>query len=228
MDVAPTSSRCAVVLADGDALPNALDLDLAAALDRASLSVAADGGLTHAHRVDRDPHVLVGDLDSVSREGLARATATGTEVLHHPVDKDATDLELALDLVLERMPPSDGPVKVLVVGGHGGRTDHLFANLLLLSADRYAGLRLTAWWGTDVLHIVRDTVTLTGRIDATVSLLALHGPALGVTTSGLHFPLTDAVLDAGSSRGVSNRLVAPVATVSVTGGVLAVLQSAPD
>lgn len=224
-----------VLLVGGDSLPPAFDADIATAMDGAELTVAADGGIRHAHRVDRDPHVLVGDLDSITAVELERSSAAGTELKHHPVDKDATDLELALDLILERTgtdpssnsDPTPERIDVLVVGGHGGRTDHLLANILLLSAQRYAGLRFTAWWGTDVLHIVRDEATLHGRIGATVSLLATHGPARGVTTDGLHFALSDASLTPGSSLGISNRLTASPAQVRVTEGVLVVIHSPP-
>jgi len=220
-------ARRIVVLADGDDLPAALDTDVAGAIDRALLSIAADGGIRHAHRVGRDPDVLIGDLDSITPAELVRAEATGTDVRRHPVDKDATDLELALDLALERATTGAGPVEVLVVGGHGGRTDHLLANLLLLSANRYAPLRLRAWWGADVVHVVRDVATLHGRIGSTVSLLPVHGAARGVTTSGLHFALSDAALTSGSTLGVSNRLSASPATVHVRKGVLVVLHSPP-
>ena len=76
-----------------------------------------------------------------------------------------------------------------------------------------------------MLHIVRDSVRLTGAVGSNVSLLALHGAAEGVRTTGLRFPLDDAVLAAGSSLGMSNRMSAPDATVAVRSGVLAVLQS---
>jgi len=217
-----------VVLAGGDRLPPALDSDIADAIDRAAFSVAADGGIRHAHRAGRDVDVLVGDLDSISSDDLARAEAGAIELLRHPVDKDATDLELALDLVLDRTAAQLRPVEVLVVGGHGGRTDHLLANLLLLSAERYARLRLSAWWGADVVHVVRSTAVLAGRIGSTVSLSAMHGPARGVTTVGLHFALTDAELIPGSTLGVSNRLSSSPAVVSVREGVVVVLHGPPS
>jgi thiamine pyrophosphokinase len=229
----------AVVLAGGAPLPASLLHDVADAIDHAALTVAADAGLHHAHRADREVDVLIGDLDSVDAHSLARAREAGTDVRTHPVDKDATDLELALDVVLEhaarggrvdeggeRGERGERP-DVLVIGGHGGRTDHLIANLLLLAAARYAPLRLRAWWGVDVVHVVRDTVTLTGEVGGRVSLLALHGAVEGVSTTGLRFPLTDAVLEAGSSLGMSNALSGPHATVTVQRGVLAVLQC-PD
>jgi thiamine pyrophosphokinase len=218
-----------VVLADGAALPTDLLVHVAAAIDAAPLTIAADGGLHHAHRAGREVDVLVGDLDSVDAAALARARASGTDVQVHPPDKDATDLALALDLVLART--ADGPaatrsvVPVLIIGGHGGRSDHLVGNLLLMAAERHARLRISAWWGDETVHIVRDRVSLQDLRGASVSLLPLHGPASGVSTTGLHFPLTDATLEAGCSLGVSNRLAGPVATVTVRTGVLAVLQS---
>lgn len=147
-----------VVLAGGDPLPASLLADVAEVIDNASLTVAADAGLHHAHRADREVDVLIGDLDSVDPEALEQARRAGTDVRSYPVDKDATDLALALDLVLERTAGAgagagagaragaERPV-VLVIGGHGGRTDHLVANLLLLAAERHAPLRIHAWWG---------------------------------------------------------------------------------
>ena len=225
-----------VVLAGGDPLPASLLADVAEAIDHASLTVAADAGLHHAHRADREVDVLIGDLDSVDPGALEQARRAGTDVRSYPVDKDATDLALALDLVLERTAGAGAGAgagarsgaerpDVLVIGGHGGRTDHLVANLLLLAAERHAPLRIHAWWGADMLHIVRDSVRLTGAVGSNVSLLALHGAAEGVRTTGLRFPLDDAVLAAGSSLGMSNRMSAPDATVAVRSGVLAVLQS---
>jgi thiamine pyrophosphokinase len=41
-----------------------------------------------------------------------------------------------------------------------------------------------------------------------------------VVTAGLRFPLQDEVLHPGSSRGISNELVAPVGQVRLRSGVL--------
>ncbi len=213
-----------VVLASGDPLPSALLPDVAAAIDAASLTIAADGGLHHADRAERSVDVLVGDLDSVDGDALARARATGCEVIAHPTDKDTTDLDLALMLALERW---GAPTRatVLVVGGHGGRLDHLLGNLLVLSADRYAALEINGWLGTEVVHVVRGQTQLHRGSGRTVSLLAVSGPAVGVTTEGLRFPLTDATLAVGSSLGLSNTLLTASAQVTVRSGVLLAVQS---
>ncbi len=222
-----------VVLAGGAPMPADGDAAIAAALDGAALTVAADGGIAHAHRLDRDVHVLVGDLDSVTDAALARARTAGTRVIRHPADKDATDLELALALVADaagttvdgddaRRVPAEPDV--WVVGGAGGRTDHLVGHLLLLTAPRFAGLRLHCRWGAATLDVVRGGATVHGRAGDTVSLFALHGPADGVTTTGLRFPLTGARLAAGTTLGLSNRMLADTATVAVADGVVAVVR----
>ncbi len=218
----------AVVLAAGDPLPSA-DLPAAAeAIDAAGLVIAADGGLAHATRLGRRVDVVVGDLDSVDHDELAAAEAGGARVHRHPAEKDATDLALALDLVLSRAvgAPSGRRVDVTVIGGHGGRTDHLLGNALLLGSERYAPLRLRALWGGAVLRVVRDTTLLDGRPDGLVSLLALHGPARGVRTEGLRFPLDDAELRPGSSLGLSNRMTGATARVTLETGVLLTVQPA--
>ena len=215
-----------VVLANGEPIPTSLLDDVADAIGAATLSVAADGGLSHADRSGRGVDVVVGDLDSVDPVALERARAAGAEVIAHPVDKDATDLDLALELVAQRW---DGatPARVLVIGGHGGRTDHLVGNLLLIASERHRGLRITMWSGVEVVTVVRETAHLPRHAGTVVSLLAVNGPATGVTTSGLRFPLDDATLEPGASLGLSNELTGERAEVRVRTGALIAIQSSP-
>ena len=53
-----------------------------------------------------------------------------------------------------------------------------------------------------------------------MSLLALHGPAVGVRTEGLVYPLRGETLPAGSTRGISNVFAAEEARISLRRGVL--------
>ena len=48
----------------------------------------------------------------------------------------------------------------------------------------------------------------------------LHGPADGIRTEGLAYPLDGETLEPGSTRGVSNVFVGETAYVSVKRGVL--------
>jgi thiamine pyrophosphokinase len=177
--------------------------------------VAADGGVDHALALGLHVDVAVGDFDSVTPEGLAAVAGAGARLERHPPAKDATDLELALDSAIEL-----DPARVLVVGAAGGRLDHLLAGLLLLGSERYAGVELDAVLGSTRAHVIRGSRTLSGAVGELISLVALHGPAEGVTTAGLAYPLVRETLTAGSSRGVSNVFDAPEARVVVERGVL--------
>ena len=177
--------------------------------------VAADKGLEHALALGLEVTVAVGDFDSASPEAVAVAEAAGTRVERHPHEKDATDLELALDLAAAM-----DPERILVLAGTGGRLDHELAALLLLGSDRYAGAQVDALVGAARVHVVRGSRSLDGAPGEVVTLLAVHGPAHGVTTEGLTYPLRGETLEPGSSRGVSNVFAARTATVSLEHGVL--------
>jgi thiamine pyrophosphokinase len=181
--------------------------------------VAADSGLDFARSLGLHVDVVVGDLDSVSEVGLAAAREAGTTIERHPAAKDATDLELALDRA--RALEADD---IVVLGGAGGRFDHVLGGVLLLADDRYADLRITARLGTALVTVVRDQADLHGDPGDYVSLLPVNGPARGITTTGLLYPLADEDLAPGTSRGVSNELLGAAATVTVRGGVLLAVQ----
>lgn len=184
-----------------------------------ALVIAADSGIEHALAIGLAIDVAVGDFDSVSAGALQAAVAGGATVERHPEAKDATDLELALDAALAR-----GAARIHVLGGHGGRLDHLLANAVLLASPRYAGVHLVAQMGEARVTVVRQEATLTGRRGGLVTLLAVHGAALGVTTESLLYPLRGESLQPGSTRGVSNELTGAVATIRIEGGVLLAIQ----
>ncbi len=177
--------------------------------------VAADGGADHALALGLRVDVAVGDLDSISPGALESLERGEARIDRHPTAKDASDLELALAAALDL-----GPRRILVLGGDGGRLDHLLGELLLLASDAYAGVQIDAILGQATIHVIRGERLLTGAEDELVSLYALQGPAVGVVTEGLAYPLRGETLVPGSSRGLSNRFTAAEARVSLESGVL--------
>jgi thiamine pyrophosphokinase len=181
--------------------------------------IAVDSGIEHAQSLGLAVGLAIGDMDSVSIEALDAAARAGASVERHPEAKDATDLELALDAALAR-----GARRIHVLGGHGGRLDHLLANALLLAAPRYAAVELHAHMGAAHLAVVRSETTLHGTPGDLVTLLAVGGRAEGVRTEGLLYPLDGEDLPPGGTRGVSNELSHEQATVRVERGVLLAVQ----
>jgi thiamine pyrophosphokinase len=187
--------------------------------------IAADSGLDHAAALGLSVDVLVGDLDSATATAVRAAEAAGVRIERHPVDKEATDLELALEHAL-----AIGAGRVTVVSGGGGeRLDHHLAELVLLAAPRFAPLHLDARIGAARVVPVHagDAVSLQGAPGGVLTLIALGGPASGITTAGLRWPLRAETLEPGSTRGVSNEIVSGPVRVEISGGSLLVVGPRP-
>jgi len=176
-----------------------------------TLVIAADGGIVEAERLGLRVELLIGDLDSAPAEAIARAP----RVERHPVDKDASDLELAVAAAV-----AAGARRIVVVGGDGGRLDHLLGNAFLLASDRWAGIEIDAVLGDARIWVVRGERAIEGEVGELVSLYAVGGPARGVTTEGLRWALEDGELLPGSSLGLSNAFVSSTAHVRVREGVV--------
>jgi thiamine pyrophosphokinase len=192
-------------------------------LTEPALVIAADAGLHHAQRLGYRVDVVVGDLDSADPAAVAAAEAAGATVERHPVAKDASDLELALAAALDR-----GCTEVVVLGGHGGRLDHFLANTLLLASPELAAVRVEARFDGATVLVVRDRIELHGAPGDLLTLLPLGGPANGVVTEGLRYPLRSETLHPGSTRGLSNELTEAAAVVTVADGVLLAVVPRPD
>ena len=221
MDTA-ADQTVAVVLSGGDGV-DATDV---APLPDDALVVAADSGLHLADALGLAVDVVIGDMDSVDPARLEAAEQRGAQVRRHPVDKDATDLELALAFVAGRRATRS----VLVVGGSGGRLDHLLATAALLTDVRYAHVRLEWRTGRATVHVLHGgrRVEANGAPNDLLSLIPFGSDAVGVTTRGLAWTLEGETLRAGTTRGVSNRLTETDPTITLDEGTLLVVHERND
>jgi thiamine pyrophosphokinase len=177
--------------------------------------VAADSGYERAAAAGFAVDLVVGDLDSVSPVARGEIELRGIAFESYPADKDATDLELALDAALRYTPRA-----ITVIGGRTGRFDHAIGEVLLLGHRKFAEVEIDAYLDDGLVQVVHGERTLYGAAGETISLLPVHGDARGVTTEGLLYTLSDDVLAGGSTRGVSNEFVSDRATISVRDGVV--------
>ncbi len=201
-----------------------------AALDRAwpgwsdgvELVIAADAGAETADELGLRPDLAVGDFDSIDPIALARLEAAGVPVEVAPSAKDESDAELAVRAAIAR-----GADAITMLGGFGGRVDHLLANIALLALPELADVPIRLLDATTRLSVVHGPgrLTATGRAGDLVSLLPLGSGVEGVTTDGLAWPLVDEPLPLGPARGLSNVRSGPVAQVSLRAGWLVVIET---
>ena len=187
------------------------------AASRARWILAADGGAAHLRAIGVMPHRVIGDLDSMDSETFAWLEQIGAPIERHPVDKDATDLELALEYARQLR----GAIRVF--GGWGSRLDQTVASLLLLAHPRWAGWDIRFVGGGREAFVLRGEGWIEGQPGDRGSLIPVTGDAEGVTLEGLFYPLQEGVLPFGSTLGISNRMIAPRARIRVRRGLLLVI-----
>ena len=207
--------KAAVIFTGGEPIPTRL----AGEIPEGAYLIAADSGLDQALSLGYDVDLVVGDMDSVGAQTL-ELTQAGIE--RHSPDKDATDLDLALQAALRR-----DPDRVIVLGGQGGRFDHLLGTIAVLTSERWASVDLEWVAARARVRVIRGGVTLHGTKGTVLTLLAVDGPVTGVSTTGLRWNLADDTLEPGSTRGVSNLFTSPVATIRLISGTLLAIQPDP-
>lgn len=193
--------------------------------------MAVDGGLDLALAAGLEPTHLIGDLDSVSDNGLAWA-ARNADISRYPTDKTQTDTELALALAAKL-----DPEHITLIGG-GDRLDHTIAGIGALGALELTSVpTLDGWWDGQHVRVIHGPGSAALRLvpGSTLSLLALHGPCVRVTMSGVRWELDQFDLEPLVGMGVSNEV--PVAATSsgpamveitLSGGVLTVFDEPAD
>lgn len=201
-----------------------LDEDAVAEVPHDAIVLAADGALDHALAAGLTPAGLVGDLDSISPEGLAWAQHHATIAQHDP-DKDATDTELALQVAIDF-----APSRIVLLSGGGDRLDHSLAAIGALGHRSLTSVpEIDGWWGDQRFHVLHGPGKLTLEVEtgATISLLATHGEAGGVTITGVRWPLDDDDLAAMAGHGVSNEVVDEHVEIRLHRGVLTIFVHRP-
>ncbi len=182
--------------------------------------IAADGGLRYILSIGFQPSFLVGDLDSVTPADLKQVKEAGVEIRQSPVDKNETDLQLAMDLAVEM-----GFSDILITAAIGGRLDQTLGNIFLLGRDAYSGVSIRMDDGVEEVFLIRDKTLICGAPGEVVSLLPLGGPAHNVVTDGLKYPLQSETLFPDQTRGISNVMLDSSARVSLSQGVLICIHS---
>lgn len=186
----------------------------------AGLIICADGGAAHARKLGITPHLLVGDFDSISKDDLNYFTNMGVEILRFPVQKDASDTELAINEAIKR-----GSKSIILIGSTGMRMDHTLSNIFILKKMLDIGVGGMIVNENNEIMLTKDSVSLECEEGSRVTLLPLTQTVAGVTTKGLYYPLENATIEMGSTLGVSNEFVSPTAEICIKEGLLLVIKA---
>ena len=189
----------------------------------ADFVVAADAGVGVLRRAGIVPDVYCGDQDSSDVVSCAWACKYAKSVKRHPVEKDDTDLGLAVACAREEALRRGGAIRLTVTCASGGRQDHMLGvwGVLARNADMSPRIVEDTFECRLLSDKGCDTWIIKGRRGATVSAVSLAQSSC-VTERGMRWELDEQQLALLDDRGVSNRVVDDEAFICCHEGVCAV------
>lgn len=177
--------------------------------------ICADGGYLCAQTENIKPDLVIGDFDSFQGE-----VEEGIPVERVSSEKNDTDTMLCLKRGIEK-----GFKEFIIVGGIGGRLDHTFANLQTLAYGCDQGCFVMLADSHNLATVVQKSMRIPKLNGYKLSVFAFDGECMGVTLSGVKYPLTNALLTTSFPLGVSNEFEADEAVVTCDVGKLLVVLS---
>ena len=161
--------------------------------------IACDHGAEHLRTCGIFPHLLVGDLDSISSETLQLIKDKSIPIESYPTDKESSDLELAIDAAIVR-----GHESIIICCALGHRTDYILANTNLLLRQKYRQINLSIIEDTECIYPLYDDETriITNPPYERFSII-LNGEGY-VSIDGAVWNLDNEYIVQGASRLVSN------------------------
>lgn len=175
--------------------------------------ICADGGYAAALANGIEPDIIVGDFDSYG------SVPQGVNVEVHPPEKDDTDSMLAVKIGLVK-----GYRTFVMYGMLGGRLDHTFANIQLLSflcENDAKGLLVGGSY--HVTAIKNGSIRFKKENEGMISVFSLSRFSSGITIKGLKYQVRDFTLSSFAPMGVSNEFRNEESMVSVKNGTLVLM-----
>lgn len=192
MSVDIVQSREPIVLIGGG---EASERDIADAVARTGLIVAADGGAAAALDAGHMPDAVIGDFDSL---GEVHRSQIPAERLFCLTEQDSTDFDKALRSI-------SAPV-VLAVGFLGARVDHQLAAFSTLL--RYPDRSCVLVGASELVFLAPPEIELALEPGDTVSLYPIR--QISGRSRGLAWPIDDLTLEPGGRLGTSNKATGTV------------------
>lgn len=166
-----------VILANGLFPSRLQNLEI---LKGAEKLICCDGAADKLISYGLSPHVIIGDLDSISRE----AKALYASVLIQDADQESNDLTKAVHYCMEQGYPS-----VSILGATGLREDHTLGNISLM-LEYFPGIEVRLVSDYGMFFLVQSGQRVESYTGEKISIFSVDN-RVRVGASGLKYPLND-------------------------------------
>ncbi|WP_099158048.1 thiamine diphosphokinase [Virgibacillus ndiopensis] len=202
--------------------PTNLLPDLALYKDLVNIWIGADRGAYTLIKNQIKPDYAVGDFDSINVEEKEQIKNYAMNFLEYPVEKDQTDLEIAILKAYEL-----NPVKIYLFGVTGGRLDHELINIQTLYSimkNQISGVIVDKNNQLEMVTPGRHYLSFDKNYP-TISFVPHTENVDGLTLDGFYYPLVNQTISWGSTLCISNKLLLKNGTFSFSKGILLLIKS---
>jgi thiamine pyrophosphokinase len=190
--------------------------------DENQVLIGVDNGAHYLIEEGLIPKAIFGDFDSLSDENLEKIKRLVRNVFIYPPEKDETDLELAIQWAIKQKPE-----KIFIHCVTGKRLDHEFGSITLLIKFMDCGVPIKIVDEYNEIYVIQEGTHFISKLQQFkyVSFFSLGAKVENLTLKGFKYPLTNHLLEIGSSLCVSNELLESEGSISFSEGIALVVRS---
>ena len=168
-------------------------------LEWSPIVVVLDSAIERVLQLDIKVDVLLGDFDGNFNPEIYKEKQYPLEIVHTP-NQDKTDLEKALDYLIEK-----GHQAVNIVWATGKRADHTITNITNIIRYRNK-LKIVILDDHSKIFLLPNKFEKWYTSKTPISLIPI-GKVSGITTQNLFYPLKNEELTMGYRTGSSNHVI---------------------
>lgn len=176
--------------------------------------ISADSGYEKCKRLNISSDLILGDFDSAEKPEI------DIETIILPVRKDETDTAFAVKEAVRR-----GFNDILILGGIGSRIDHTYGNILSLNYCADRNINAVMINKKNKIQVLTKDYSFKNDGYEYLSLFALFGDCMGLTTRGTEYNLTDYTLTPDCPLAQSNIFKDSRVDIKFKSGKILLIQS---
>lgn len=177
--------------------------------------ICADGGANSALKMRLVPDIIIGDLDSISKNAL-REFKPISKIIQLKRQND-TDVEKCLKYAIK-----NDFDETLLVGATGNRLDHTFCNLGIV-LKFFPQIKISLIAENSFLTPYEGNIELKTNPGETISIYGISQKTL-ITSSGLKYELKKTTLPFGIRESTSNIAIKNPVKLNISNGVVFVIR----
>tara|TARA_Y100000996_G_scaffold390301_1_gene351391 strand:+ start:787 stop:1401 length:615 start_codon:yes stop_codon:yes gene_type:complete len=175
--------------------------------------IAVDSGIKHIYNLSLEPSILVGDLDSISKEDYQKVLEANINIDSYQKNKENTDFELSLNKI-----ENPDNKNIFIIGGEGGDIDHMLSVFFIISHKEF--YKNIIWLYGKQTILFKNNISLEIGSNVNFSLIPLTD-LKSLSIKGAKWELKNENVESGHSLTLRNQTKGELLNISCEEGKFA-------